>query len=128
MDSNLRSEEIDDNQLEMMTLAASLCTQISPKDRPNMPSVSSVNQSKLNIINVSHFLFFIKSGCTRSCLKIVKLLSGDEETVKWARSKFSTSEEFKILDGEACSSSNDFQSHLSLALLDTDQEDTTLCQ
>lgn len=93
LDPNL-ANDLDDDQVERMILAASLCTRRAPKLRPKMS-----------------FVF--------------KLLQGDDSTVKSARIQLRTSEELVGLDEEnAYPVINDIQSHMSLALLDI--EDDTL--
>ncbi|XP_058097427.1 protein kinase STUNTED isoform X2 [Magnolia sinica] len=80
----------DNDQMEKMVMAASLCIRREPRFRPRMGL-------------------------------ILKLLQGDDEVTKWARSQVNTSEVFDEMDDEAYSALN-IQSHLNLALLDVDED------
>lgn len=51
---------------------------------------------------------------------MLKLLGGDDDLLKWARSEVSVSEEFDDLDDEAPLQESNIQSHINLALLDDD--------
>lgn len=82
--------DYDCDEMERMTLAASLCTRTSWHSRPEMSLV-------------------------------LKLLQGDDETMGWARSaSFDGSDEEAIAAGPDLN----MQSHLSLALLGVDADDT----
>lgn len=50
----------------------------------------------------------------------MKLLQGDDEIVKWARSEAKSSEEIDGVDNEEHKQDFDIKSHLTLALLDVD--------
>lgn len=93
----LLGDKYDNNQMERMILAASLCIRRAARSRP--------------------------------CMTVVlKLLQGeDDDVLKWARSEVDGSEEFDGLDNEAapCPDS-DIQSHINLALLDIDDEITSV--
>ncbi|XP_044479294.1 probable receptor-like serine/threonine-protein kinase At5g57670 isoform X1 [Mangifera indica] len=52
---------------------------------------------------------------------VLKLLQGDTDVTKWARLQINASEEFEMLDDEACPRLN-LQSHLNLALLDVEDD------
>ncbi|XP_039828769.1 uncharacterized protein LOC120690245 [Panicum virgatum] len=82
--------DYDCDEMETMTLAASLCTRTSSHSRPDMSLV-------------------------------LKLLQGDDETIAWARSQVTAS-----FDGSDETSTPDanMQSHLSLALLGVEDDDT----
>lgn len=53
---------------------------------------------------------------------VLKLLQGDDDAVKWARSQVSTSEGLDELDDELTDPKSIIQSHLNLALLDVDDD------
>ncbi|MQL72745.1 hypothetical protein Taro_005145 [Colocasia esculenta] len=88
-------DNADMDQVERITLAASLCIRRSPRSRPMMALV-------------------------------LKLLQGDEDVVKWAKLQTGAAEEFDGLDDESASPAAALHSHLSLALLDV--EDDTLSE
>ncbi|XBI86097.1 hypothetical protein VPH35_094116 [Triticum aestivum] len=83
--------DYDCDEMERMTLAASLCTRTSSDSRPETPLV-------------------------------LKLLEGDDETVQWARSQMCAGSD--VSDEEAMTPRSNMQSHLNLALLGVDEEDT----
>jgi len=60
-------------------------------------------------------------------MQVLKILQGDEETVKWAKSKVSTSEEIDELDDddEVVQPDANIRSHLNLALLDIEDDSTS---
>ncbi|KAJ0972082.1 hypothetical protein J5N97_020041 [Dioscorea zingiberensis] len=82
-------DEYDNEQMERMVLAATLCTRQAPPCRPQIGTV-------------------------------LKLLQGDDDIVKWARSEVKTSEDLDGVDNEEICRDSDIKSHLSLALLDVD--------
>ncbi|XP_010911250.2 protein kinase STUNTED [Elaeis guineensis] len=86
--------EYDSDQMERMTLGASLCIRRAHQSRPQIASV-------------------------------LKLLQGDDDVVKWARSQISTSEGPDELDEELDMKSI-IQSHLNLALLDVDDDSLSI--
>ncbi|KAK7351088.1 hypothetical protein VNO77_10267 [Canavalia gladiata] len=57
---------------------------------------------------------------------ISKLLQGDVDAIKWARLEVNAMEAPEMLEDEACPSSN-LQSHLSLALLDVEDDSLSMC-
>ncbi|KQK12224.1 uncharacterized protein LOC100842077 [Brachypodium distachyon] len=81
----------DCDEMERMTLAASLCTRMSSYARPETPLV-------------------------------LKLLQGDDETIHWARSQLTAGSD--VSDEEAVTPGSNMQSHLNLALLGVDEDDT----
>lgn len=81
-------DEYDNDQMERMILAASLCIRRSAHSRPRIAP-------------------------------ILKLLHGEEEILKWARSEIHGSEEF---DDETETPNSIIQSHINLALLDIDDD------
>ncbi|OEL25583.1 hypothetical protein BAE44_0013399 [Dichanthelium oligosanthes] len=83
--------EYDCDEMERMTLAASLCTRTSSHSRPEMSMV-------------------------------LKLLQGDDETIGWARLQVTAS--FDGSDEETATPDSNMQSHLSLALLGVEEDDT----
>jgi len=83
--------DYDCDEMERMTLAASLCTRTSSHSRPEMSLV-------------------------------LKLLRGDDETIAWARSQVTAS--FDGSDEEISTPESNMQSHLSLALLGVEDDDT----
>ncbi|XP_058089838.1 protein kinase STUNTED-like [Magnolia sinica] len=83
-------DKYDNNQMEKIVLAASLCIRRAPQLRPRIGL-------------------------------ILKLLQGDDEVTKWARLQVSASDEFDGLDDEGYPTPN-IQSHLSLALLDVEDD------
>ncbi|ONK73287.1 uncharacterized protein A4U43_C04F29360 [Asparagus officinalis] len=91
------SNEYDSDQLERMILAASLCIKRAARSRPKMSLV-------------------------------LKLLKGDEETVKWAKSRVSSPEEIETLDDddEVAQPDSNLRSHLNLALLDVEDDSTSV--
>ncbi|XP_038989180.1 serine/threonine-protein kinase STE20-like [Phoenix dactylifera] len=87
--------EYDGDQMERVTLAASLCIRRAHQSRPQIASV-------------------------------LKLLQGDDDVVKWARSQVSTSEGLDELDDELTDMKSIIQSHLNLALLDVDDDSLSI--
>ncbi|CAO2038117.1 unnamed protein product [Urochloa humidicola] len=83
--------DYDCDEMERMTLAASLCTRTSSHSRPEMSLV-------------------------------LKLLQGDDETIAWARSQVTAS--FDGSDEETSTPDANMQSHLNLALLGVEEDDT----
>ena len=66
-------------------------------------------------------------------MQVLKILKGDEETVKWAKSKVSTSEEIDGVDDdddddddEVVHTDANIRSHLNLALLDIEDDSTSI--
>ncbi|MED6123480.1 hypothetical protein PIB30_049491 [Stylosanthes scabra] len=57
---------------------------------------------------------------------ISKLLHGDADVIKWARSEVNAREAPEMLEDEACPPSN-LQSHLNLALLDVEDDLLSMC-
>lgn len=90
------SNEYDSDRLERMILAASLCIKRAARSRPKMSLV-------------------------------LKLLQGDDETIKWAKSKVSASEEVDPLDDDDVAETDaNIRSHLNLALLDIEDDSTSV--
>nr|XP_010905327.1 mitogen-activated protein kinase kinase kinase 5 isoform X1 [Elaeis guineensis] len=87
--------EYDSNQMERVTLAASLCIRRAHQSRPRIAPV-------------------------------LKLLQGDDDVVKWARSQLSTFEGLDELDDELMHAKSIIQSHLNLALLDVDDDSLSI--
>ena len=58
--------------------------------------------------------------------KVVKLLQGDADVTKWARLQVNASERSDTLDNEASSPRSNLQSHLSVALLDADDDSLSI--
>ncbi|KAJ8483922.1 hypothetical protein OPV22_016407 [Ensete ventricosum] len=88
----------DKAELERMMLAASLCIERAPRSRPQIALV-------------------------------LKLLRGDDDDVlRWARSRVSTSEELEGLDDEAATYqyNSNIQSHINLALQDIDDDSMSI--
>ncbi|KAK8443713.1 hypothetical protein SEVIR_9G018300v4 [Setaria viridis] len=83
--------DYDCDEMERMTLAASLCTRTSSHSRPEMSLV-------------------------------LKLLQGDDETIGWARLQVTAS--FDGSDEETATPDANMQSHLNLALLGVEEDDT----
>ncbi|CAL4936991.1 unnamed protein product [Urochloa decumbens] len=83
--------DYDCDEMERMTLGASLCTRTSSHSRPEMSLV-------------------------------LKLLQGDDETIAWARSQVTAS--FDGSDEEISTPDANMQSHLNLALLGVEDDDT----
>ncbi|CAA7013442.1 unnamed protein product [Microthlaspi erraticum] len=97
LDSSLRdNNDNDDDQMQRMALAATLCIRRSPQARPKMSIV-------------------------------LKLLKGDEETLKWAVQQVSScsSDESEMLKDEQCQRSN-LQSHLNVALTDVEDDSISM--
>uniref|UniRef100_A0A1J3CHJ1 Proline-rich receptor-like protein kinase PERK13 n=1 Tax=Noccaea caerulescens TaxID=107243 RepID=A0A1J3CHJ1_NOCCA len=97
LDSSLRdNSDNDDDQMQRMALAATLCIRRSPQARPKMSIV-------------------------------LKLLKGDEDTVKWAMQQVSScsSDESEMLKDEQCQRSS-LQSHLNVALLDVEDDSISM--
>lgn len=124
--------DYDHDQIERMVLAATLCVKHSPQARPQMSVVCHLSIASLSSIN--YLLLFIVSctlikqtfNCFCSCCsKVLKLLQGDAEVMKWARLQVNTAEGPDTLDDEACPRSN-LQSHLSLALLDVEDDSLSM--
>ncbi|WVZ61216.1 hypothetical protein U9M48_011127, partial [Paspalum notatum var. saurae] len=84
-------DDYDCDEMERMTLAASLCTRTSSYSRPEMSLV-------------------------------LKLLQGDDETIGWARSQVTAS--FDGSDEETVAADPNMQSHLNLALLGVEEDET----
>ncbi|XP_052880774.1 protein kinase STUNTED isoform X1 [Gossypium arboreum] len=57
---------------------------------------------------------------------VVKLLQGDADVTKWARLQVNASEGSDTLDDEACPGRSNLQSHLSLALLDVEEDSVSM--
>ncbi|TYH28233.1 hypothetical protein ES288_A02G129000v1 [Gossypium darwinii] len=57
---------------------------------------------------------------------VVKLLQGDADVTKWARLQVNASEVSDTLDDEACPGRSNLQSHLSLALLDVEEDSVSM--
>ncbi|XP_038984235.1 serine/threonine-protein kinase shk1/pak1-like isoform X2 [Phoenix dactylifera] len=72
----------------------------------------------------------ISTGCPKGqeslVMWVLKLLQGDDDVVKWARSKVSTSEGLDELDDELIHPKSIIQSHLNLALLDVDDDSLSI--
>ncbi|KAJ1292780.1 hypothetical protein BS78_01G016700 [Paspalum vaginatum] len=83
--------DYDCDEMERMTLAASLCTRTSSHSRPEMSLV-------------------------------LKLLEGDDQTIGWARSQVTAS--FDGSDEETVAADPNMQSHLNLALLGVEEDET----
>lgn len=58
--------------------------------------------------------------------QVLKLLQGDDDVFKWARSQISTSEGPDELDDELTDMKSIIQSHLNLALLDVDDDSLSI--
>uniref|UniRef100_A0A1D1Y0E5 Putative receptor-like serine/threonine-protein kinase At5g57670 n=1 Tax=Anthurium amnicola TaxID=1678845 RepID=A0A1D1Y0E5_9ARAE len=84
-------DKYDNDQVERMILAASLCIRRLPRSRPRMALV-------------------------------LKLLKGDEDILKWAKHQTNALGEFDGLDDEPANPVTNIQSHLSLALLDVEDD------
>ncbi|KAF8103594.1 hypothetical protein N665_0188s0520 [Sinapis alba] len=94
LDPSLRDNNNDD-QMQRMALAATLCIRRSPQARPKMSI-------------------------------LLKLLRGDEDTLKWAMQQVSSSsDESEMLKDEQCQRSN-LQSHLKVALLDVEDDSLSM--
>ncbi|KAF8757461.1 hypothetical protein HU200_010983 [Digitaria exilis] len=87
----LLGNDYDCDEMERMTLAASLCTRTSSHSRPEMSLV-------------------------------LKLLQGDDEMIAWARLQVTAS--FDGSDEETVAPDANMQSHLNLALLGVEEDDT----
>ncbi|KAM0946367.1 putative protein kinase RLK-Pelle-RLCK-VI family [Dioscorea sansibarensis] len=61
-----------------------------------------------------------RARCRPQVATVLKLLQGDDEIVKWARSEAKTSEEIDGVDNEEHKRDSDIKSHLTLALLDVE--------
>ncbi|XP_039033232.1 probable receptor-like serine/threonine-protein kinase At5g57670 [Hibiscus syriacus] len=57
---------------------------------------------------------------------VVKLLQGDADVTKWARLQVEASEGYDTLDDEGCPPQSNLQSHLSLALLDVEEDSASM--
>ncbi|RDX88971.1 Receptor-like cytosolic serine/threonine-protein kinase RBK2, partial [Mucuna pruriens] len=88
-------DNYDNEEMEKMVLAATLCIKRAPRARPQMSLIS-------------------------------KILQGDAEAIKWARSEVVSLESPEMLDDEACPPSN-LQSHINLALLDVEDDSLSTC-
>ncbi|XP_015573007.2 protein kinase STUNTED isoform X1 [Ricinus communis] len=83
----------NDDQIERMVLAATLCIRRSPRSRPQISLV-------------------------------LKLLQGDDEVKNWARQQVSASEEVEDVEVDEEAIPTNIQSHLNLAFLDLEDEDS----
>lgn len=59
-------------------------------------------------------------------MQVLKLLQGDDESVKWAKSRVSASGESDCLDDEVMQPDVVLRSHLNLALLDIEDDSTSV--
>ncbi|EEF46074.1 ATP binding protein, putative [Ricinus communis] len=83
----------NDDQIERMVLAATLCIRRSPRSRPQISLV-------------------------------LKLLQGDDEVKNWARQQVSALEEVEDVEVDEEAIPTNIQSHLNLAFLDLEDEDS----
>ncbi|KAJ0976839.1 hypothetical protein J5N97_012313 [Dioscorea zingiberensis] len=85
-------DKYDDNQMERMILAASLCIRRASRSRPRISFVLKLLQGE------------------------------DDDVLQWAKMQASTTEEFDDPDGEATNPSSDIQSYIKLALLGVEDD------
>jgi len=121
------SGDCNNEQIERMVLAATLCIRRDPRTRPRMGNVSH----ELSLFPLL-FLLFLSWNCPFTCLQkltlcydsqILKLLQGDAEVTSWAKQQINSYPvDFDALDGET--SPVDIQSHLNVALLDIVEDDS----
>lgn len=116
------SLQINNNgdQMQRMVLAATLCIRRSPQARPKMSSVSHV---LFNLIIVPICSCLNEYGM----IQVLKLLKGDEDTLKWAMQQLSSSssDEAEMLEDEQ-NQRSDLQLHLNLALLDVEDDSVSM--
>jgi hypothetical protein len=109
------------DEVEKMTFAASLCIRQAPQNRPQMDVVSFLCFLDAHLQLLMRFIFLVcrilqASGCNH---QVLKLLEGDREVLKWARSEAGLSCES---DGDECvmtlpapESNTNIQSYINLA-------------
>jgi len=56
----------------------------------------------------------------------MKLLQGDSDVLRWARSQGDASDEFDGLDDEAANPNSNIQSHINLAFLDVEDDSVSV--
>ncbi|ESQ27390.1 hypothetical protein EUTSA_v10018181mg [Eutrema salsugineum] len=91
------------------------------------PSLRDNNGDQMQRMALAATLCIRRSPQARPKMSIVlKLLKGDEDTVKWAMQQVSSSsEESEVLKDEECQRSN-LQSHLNVALLDVEDDSISM--
>ncbi|CAN1781133.1 Protein kinase STUNTED [Linum perenne] len=94
LDPHIKTEDAED-EIERMVMAATLCIRSCPKSRPQISVVSE---------------------------QILKLLQGDSEITKWGKVEMAESEVGNGSEGRRDPSN--IQSHLNIALLDVQQDDS----
>ncbi|MQL82069.1 hypothetical protein Taro_014526 [Colocasia esculenta] len=119
LDPNL-GDNYDTDQVESMILAASLCIRRTPQSRPTMALVRNLPVSMMPLL--------LQFAALRQP-QVVKLLQGDEDIVMWAKLQMNASEQHDGLEEEeeeAASPAASIQSHLSLALLDVEDDSLSI--
>ncbi|RWW71904.1 hypothetical protein BHE74_00020322 [Ensete ventricosum] len=118
----------DKAELERMMLAASLCIERAPRSRPQIALVRPPHD--LDFTNGDILCLCCSKQGFKCCLtQVLKLLRGDDDDVlRWARSRVSTSEELEGLDDEAATYqyNSNIQSHINLALQDIDDDSMSI--
>ena len=127
VDPNLPTEGHTD-EVERMILAASLCIRQAPQSRPEIDAVSIPLLDACFVQVFMLFIFFLQaSGCTH---QVLKLLEGDNDILKWARSQVglscesSNSDEF-VMTPPAPRSNANIQSYINLAF-DVDDDSASV--
>lgn len=110
-------QDFDNDQIERMVLAATLCIIRAPTLRPQINLVSYLHLEKSFVFQI---LCLHNLWSASWLLQVLKLLQGNEQATMWARQQVGALEELDVIDGEAFS--NNIQSHLNLALLDVDDD------
>ncbi|KAH9611321.1 hypothetical protein KSS87_021734 [Heliosperma pusillum] len=125
-------------QMQRMVLAATLCLTRAARLRPCMGQAPARTYEQLEskMPNLNENVNSSDSNITRTAAMILKLLKGEENVESWAKAHVYEQEKgennFDVNDDndnedddEVYQNSSAKQSHLSLALLDIDQDDFT---
>lgn len=127
VDPNLPTEGHTD-EVERMTLAASLCIRQAPQNRPQIDVVSFA--PLLDACSTQVFMLFAISlqppGCKH---QVLKLFEGDNDILKWARSQVGLSYEVDsdecVMTPPAAGRNANIQSYINLAF-DVDDDSASV--